>query len=83
MKLLKEQIAEFNVEKAKLIPQDVLDIMGKATMDLKSLDLEKNCLKTANMAPEFTLPDHNGKKRIMSDYLANSRVVLSFYRGGW
>ncbi len=83
MKSLKEQIAEFNVEKAKMIPQDVLDTMDNATMNLKSLDLEKNCLKTGDMVPVFNLPDHNGNNRLMSDYLTESRVVLSFYRGGW
>lgn len=83
MKSLKEQIAEFNVEKAKLIPQDVLATMDRATVDLKALDMEKNCLKTGDMMPEFNLPNHNGENRVMSEYLNNSTIVLSFYRGGW
>jgi len=83
MKSLKEQIAEFNVEKAKLIPQDVLATMDRATVDLKALDMEKSCLKTGAKVPEFNLTNHNGKSRVMSEYLKKSTIVLSFYRGGW
>lgn len=34
-------------------------------------------------APDFTLPNANGKKRTLSELLEDGPVILSFYRGGW
>jgi hypothetical protein len=83
MKSLKEQIAELNEEKSKLIPKDILDTMNTVTVGLKAINLEENSLKTGDMAPEFSLMNHNGENRSLLDYLNKSTLVLSFYRGGW
>ena len=34
-------------------------------------------------APDFALPDSNGKLHALADYNADKNVVLIFYRGGW
>ena len=34
-------------------------------------------------AADFELPDQNGKKVKLSQLLKDSRVLLTFYRGGW
>ena len=83
MKSLKEQIAEFNEEKARQIPKDILDTMQTVTAGLKEINLEANSVKTGDRAPEFTLPDHTGVPRSLADYLYEQPVVVSFYRGGW
>lgn len=80
---LKEQISEYNAEKAKQMPEEVLNTMAAVTMDLKSMELEDNSLKVGDKIPQFNLPDHNGTDRSFSGYLDKSVVVLSFYRGGW
>lgn len=36
-------------------------------------------LKVGDKAPDFTLPDHTGKKIKLSDYLGKKNVVLAFY----
>ena len=35
------------------------------------------------VAPDFTLEDHNGQKVVLSDAPSKSPVVLVFYRGYW
>lgn len=36
-------------------------------------------LKVGDKAPDFTLPDQNGNKVKLSDYLGKKNVVLAFY----
>jgi cytochrome oxidase Cu insertion factor (SCO1/SenC/PrrC family) len=38
---------------------------------------------TGEVAPDFTLQDHNGQKITLSDARGKSPVVLVFYRGYW
>lgn len=36
-------------------------------------------LKVGDKAPDFTLPDQNGKKVKLSEFLGKKNVVLAFY----
>lgn len=40
-------------------------------------------LKVGDKAPEFALPNGDGKLVLLSEYTARSPVVLVFYRGFW
>lgn len=40
-------------------------------------------LSIGGKAPEFALPDGDGKLHALADYVGNKKVVLVFYRGGW
>ena len=40
-------------------------------------------LSIGSQAPDFELPDSNGKLHALADYTADKNVVLIFYRGGW
>lgn len=40
-------------------------------------------LSLGSEAPEFELPDSNGKLHALADYAPDKNVVLIFYRGGW
>jgi cytochrome oxidase Cu insertion factor (SCO1/SenC/PrrC family) len=40
-------------------------------------------LKVGDKAPEFTLPNADGKPVALSEYTARTPVVLVFYRGYW
>jgi hypothetical protein len=40
-------------------------------------------LSIGSQAPDFELPDGNGKLHALADYVGNENVVLIFYRGGW
>lgn len=37
----------------------------------------------SELAPDFTLPDHNGRLRTLSAERGRRAVVLVFYRGHW
>ena len=39
----------------------------------------KTHLKAGDMAPDFTLPDQNGKPVKLSDFRGKQNVVLAFY----
>ncbi len=83
MTTLKEQIAEFDRQKALNMPGEILAAMDEGIQSLKASSLEEGALKTGDTAPDFKLPDHLGGMRSLREYLADSLVVLSFYRGGW
>jgi peroxiredoxin len=83
MKLLIDEIAEYDVQKKEQVPSDILQIMDQATKDLKSAGVENNALKTHDTAVDFSLKNHIGKSKSLKDYLDASIVILSFYRGGW
>lgn len=80
---LREKIAEYDAAKAKRVPAAVLETMAEATRQLEGLGIVDRSLKTGDRIPDFTLPNHNGEQRSISDLLAKSVVVLNFYRGGW
>ena len=40
-------------------------------------------LSIGSQAPDFELPDSNGKAHALADYVSDKNVVLIFYRGGW
>jgi len=44
-----------------------------------SLRASAATLNVGDKAPDFTLPDQNGKKVILSEFLGKKNVVLAFY----
>jgi len=80
---LREKIAEYDAAKAKRVPAEVLETMAEATCQLEGLGIVDRSLKAGDRVPDFTLPNHNGEQRTLSELLAESVVVLNFYRGGW
>ena len=40
-------------------------------------------LKVGDKAPDFGLPNGDGKLVLLGDYISRSPVVLVFYRGYW
>jgi hypothetical protein len=43
----------------------------------------RSTLKVGDKAPDFALPNGDGKLVMLSDYTTRSPVVLVFYRGFW
>jgi peroxiredoxin len=80
---LKDNIEEFKKQFLAQVPEDIQKIMLTATDELKQSNLEDQCCKTGDKAPDFSLPNIKGDKLILSELLDKGPVVLSFYRGGW
>jgi len=83
MGALKDEIDAYNAAKQEKVPAEILTIMAEATEELKRSGIEKRALKTGDTMPDFELPNQHGERRRLSDYLAESPVVLNIYRGGW
>jgi hypothetical protein len=43
----------------------------------------RTTLKVGDKAPDFALPNGDGKLVLLSEYTTRSPVVLVFYRGFW
>jgi len=48
-----------------------------------SAQAPRTTLKVGDKAPDFALPNGDGKLVMLSDYTTRSPVVLVFYRGFW
>jgi peroxiredoxin len=83
MGALKDEIDAYNAAKEKKVRAEILATMAKATEELKRSGIEARALKTGDTMPDFELPNQHGERRRLSDYLAESPVVLNVYRGGW
>jgi peroxiredoxin len=68
---------------AKYVPAETQAIHAQAVGELKEKHLAANVLPMGAKAPQFTLPDHNGKLVSSTDLLSQGRLVLCFIRGRW
>jgi len=68
---------------AKYVPAETLAVHAQAVAELKTRHLAANILPVGAKAPQFQLPDHDGKLVASSDLLVNGRLVLCFIRGRW
>jgi peroxiredoxin len=68
---------------AKYVPPETQAIHARTVAALKQQRLSVNILPVGSKAPEFQLPDHDGKNVSSSDLLAKGRLVLCFIRGRW
>ena len=58
-------------------------LLAKATEDLMKSGQAERAIHTGQKAPDFVLPDANGRSTRLSDLLRKGPVILTFYRGGW
>jgi peroxiredoxin len=83
MDSLKSEIAAYKAAMKEKVPDGVRAIMAQCTNEIKESGVERHALKTGDMMPDFELANQYGELRRLSDYLADSPVVLNIYRGGW
>lgn len=78
---LNEQLME-RASQSKM-PAPAKAKMAQHLKELTESDLVAGALKVGDTAPNFTLKDHLGKERSLSEYLNQGPVVMTWYRGGW
>ena len=64
-------------------PKRALAIMDAARVELENHDIAGHALRPGAIAPDFILPDVDGRSVRHYRELARGPVVLVFYRGGW
>jgi thiol-disulfide isomerase/thioredoxin len=69
--------------RGQLIPAGALSVMDAETEALRASGMERRALKPGAVAPDFMLPDAQGRCVRLQSLLRQGPVVLVFYRGGW
>jgi peroxiredoxin len=80
---LREIFAERRELIAKYVPAATLGVHARVVADLKAQGLAARSLAVGARAPQFSLPDHNGKPVSSAELLGRGQVVLCFFRGRW
>jgi len=80
---LREIFAERKELIAKYVRLETQAIHARSVAELKEKYLAANILAVGAKAPQFELPDHDGKIVSSAALLAQKRVVLCFIRGRW
>jgi thiol-disulfide isomerase/thioredoxin len=65
------------------VPANLRAIMDNVTDSLIASGQAGRALKSGDQAPNFTLPDPDGKLVSSSELLRRGPLVLTFYRGVW
>jgi peroxiredoxin len=69
--------------RGKKISKPSLKIMDAATAELVNNSVASHALHPGDVAPDFILPDADGRTVRLYTELKTGPVVLVFYRGGW
>ena len=80
---LQEKLNAYKEGMVKKAPQEALNIMRRATEDLRNSAIMEGIVKAGDPAPEFELQNTAGKGIRLRDLLSEGPLVLSFYRGKW
>ena len=62
---------------------EAIEMMHRATAELKATDIETRALKAADHAPEFSLFNQDHVQVNSADLLRQGPLVVSFFRGHW
>lgn len=80
---LEQQLAAFKAEFARSAPADRHALYETKIEELRASFAMEKAIGVDALAPDFTLPDAQGKPVAMSELLRLGPVVVTFYRGGW
>ena len=80
---LQAKLDAFRKNFEKQVPPEALELMHRATDDLRSSGIMRRAVKVGDNAPDFTLRNTAGQEVSLSQLLLKGPVILSFYRGRW
>ncbi len=72
-----------NFYRGQKIPKPALEIIDAATTELVNNAVASHALQPGDIAPDFILPNVDGRSVRLYSELERGPVVLVFYRGGW
>lgn len=82
-RLLREIYAERKELIAKYVPAEIQAVHTRAVGELRESGIAGRVLKAGDAAPDFELPDQNGKAVRSSEILERGPLVVCFFRGRW
>lgn len=65
------------------VPREAIEIMHRATAELKASGIEDRALKVDDRAPSFTLFNQDHVRVASTDLPREGPLVISFFRGHW
>jgi peroxiredoxin len=83
MPSLQDQLDQISEQTRSLVQPERLRPAEDAVAELFSTGIEQQILPIGSIAPEFSLPDANGRMVHSADLLALGPLVVNFFRGRW
>lgn len=80
---LQDKLDAFANKSKEKLPEELKAVMIAALEKLKNMQLERKFLKVGDKAPNFKLKDVAGNKYELDKLVKESKVVITFFRGGW
>jgi peroxiredoxin len=80
---LEQELAAFRAEWERTAPAGRAALYTAKIEAWRAAGLAAQALRTGADAPDFTLPDAQGRPVALSTLLRGGPVVVAFYRGGW
>ena len=80
---LQLEIQAFQQQFLPKVPPQVSATLQKATADLIQSGIAEKSLRVGDKAPDFALPNVQGKTVKLAELLSRGPVVVAFYRGEW
>ncbi|HHJ35796.1 MAG TPA: AhpC/TSA family protein [Gammaproteobacteria bacterium] len=79
----KEDVAELIGQLKGMFPEDKFAVFNNDARQLEQTHVSPLRIKRGDTAPDFTLPNAEGKPVSLQSVLAKGPLVLTFYRGVW
>lgn len=80
---LEDKLNDIRQGAKERIPQEVRDIMQRATKELRESGIMEKVLNVGENLPSFELPAPAGQMISSEELLKQGSLVLTFYRGVW
>ncbi len=80
---LQEKLDTIKKDFEKRLKPEIVEVMHRATDDLRNSGIVGRAVKVGDKAPDFTLKNTDGQEISLSQLLSKGPVVLGFYRGRW
>jgi hypothetical protein len=80
---LQDQLNTLKTNFESKAPKEALDIMHRATGDLRKSGILDRILNLGDKIPDFSLKNADGTMCHSKDILSESSMILTFYRGKW
>ena len=80
---LREQLGERKALIAKYVPPETQAVHARAIRELEELGIRERALARGGRAPNFALPDQEGRRVSAAKLLETTRLVICFFRGRW